>query len=273
MWARPQSHQARQPLSRSRPKSATAALRPMVARLPGGGSGTARGALRPRARAGSPWRRTGRPAWRPARCRAAAWPGRVGRERGVADDEDLGVARQRRSAADLDAAGAVAARRRASCAAGEAATPAAHSTVRASQALLAHRDAVGVAGGDQVSRRTSTPRRSSARLRDGREVLGEGRAAGAARPRPGAPGRARGSMWRKSAAMRLARELGDRAGELDPGRAAADDDEGQQRCALGRVGRRSRPARRPSRMRRRMSVASSIFLRPGANGSHSSWPK
>ena len=34
MWAMPHSHQASQPVTLSRPKSAIAALRPMVARLP-----------------------------------------------------------------------------------------------------------------------------------------------------------------------------------------------------------------------------------------------
>ena len=100
-----------------------------------------------------------------------------------------------------------------------------------------HRDAGGVAGGDRVRR--GGPRRRGARARASASPRGaRGRpAAGAARPRPGRPAPSRGSMWRKSRGQRLARELGDRAGELDAGRPAADDHEGQQRCALGRVGR------------------------------------
>ena len=49
------------------------------------------------------------------------------------------------------------------------------------------------------------------------------------------PGAA-GSKRRKSRSSALAGELGDRTGELDSGRAGADDDEGQQRRALGIVG-------------------------------------
>ena len=42
-------------------------------------------------------------------------------------------------------------------------------------------------------------------------------------------------MWRKSLDDRLARQLGDGAGELDAGRPAADDDEGQQLAAQDRI--------------------------------------
>ena len=42
-------------------------------------------------------------------------------------------------------------------------------------------------------------------------------------------------MWRKSRDDRLARQLDDGAGELDAGRPAADDDEGEQLAAQLRV--------------------------------------
>ena len=45
-----------------------------------------------------------------------------------------------------------------------------------------------------------------------------------------------GRMLRKSCAQRLARDLGERAGQLDAGRPAADDDERQQAALLRRVG-------------------------------------
>ena len=45
---------------------------------------------------------------------------------------------------------------------------------------------------------------------------------------------------------RLPRHLGERAGELDAGRASADDDERQQRAAASRDRSRARPARRPA---------------------------
>ena len=68
------------------------------------------------------------------------------------------------------------------------------------------------------------------------------------------------------------REFGDRAGEFDAGRAAADDDEGQKRRALPSSGWSSASSK-ARRMRPRMVVASSSVLRPGANGSQESWPK
>ena len=43
-------------------------------------------------------------------------------------------------------------------------------------------------------------------------------------------------MWRKSRRERVAPDLGHRAGHLDAGRAAADDDEGQPGVPADRVG-------------------------------------
>jgi hypothetical protein len=71
---------------------------------------------------------------------------------------------------------------------------------------------------------------------------------------------------------RAARELGDGAGELDAGRAAADDDDREKPRVLLRfevISARSNA----SRSRRRIAVASSSVLSPGAYRAHSSRPK
>ena len=82
-----------------------------------------------------------------------------------------------------------------------------------------------------------------------------------------------GSIARKSSAERLVGQLGDRPGHFDAGRSSADDHERQP--AGDRFGDlRSRSAvSNASRIFRRIDVASSIVLRPGASGSHSGWPK
>ena len=70
-----------------------------------------------------------------------------------------------------------------------------------------------------------------------------------------------GWMRRKSCAQRLARDLGERAGQLDAGRSAADDDERQQPALRRRDRSRARPLRTPaapaaaSRAHRRASSA------------------
>ena len=71
---------------------------------------------------------------------------------------------------------------------------------------------------------------------------------------------------------RLARDLGQRAGELDAGRPAADEHERQQLAAAGRSVSRSARSN-ATRIRRRIASASSSVFRPGACGAHSSWPK
>ena len=74
-------------------------------------------------------------------------------------------------------------------------------------------------------------------------------------------------------AHRGAADVGDRAGQLDAGRAAADDDEGEVR-ALRVLDRASFSARsNATSIRRRISVACSSVLSPGANSSHSGCPK
>ena len=179
-----------------------------------------RGARGSRARRARPsaWPRARRPA-RACRPRLHASPGR--RRRRSPD----GPARVR-SGCDRHAPGAIAAARPSVRASGEAATPAAHSTVRAamrsspSTYAVAHRSRVT---GAPV--RTSTPRRSQLRARLRRQRLGERRRARAARLRAAARARCRGSMRRNSLAQRVARDLGQRAGQFDAGRAAADHGE------------------------------------------------
>ena len=62
----------------------------------------------------------------------------------------------------------------------------------------------------------------------------------------------------------VAREIGDRARQLDARRAAADHHEGQQAPPLGGVGGRARPPRGPAGRAAGSSRASSRSLRPGA---------
>ena len=72
--------------------------------------------------------------------------------------------------------------------------------------------------------------------------------------------------------QRVLGDLGHRAGHLDAGRAAADDDEGEPGVARGGVGARSACSKAPI-IRARMSNASASVFRPGACASQSSWPK
>ena len=82
-----------------------------------------------------------------------------------------------------------------------------------------------------------------------------------------------GSMTRNSSASAQCASSAIAPAISTPVGAAADHHEGQQRLALA-PRRRSVSARsNASRMRRRMSVASSIFFRPGAHFSQSSCPK
>ena len=72
--------------------------------------------------------------------------------------------------------------------------------------------------------------------------------------------------------QRLARDLGERAGELDAGRTAADDDERQQRLAPGGIGFALRA------LERQQHAAANLervleSLEPGAYACHSSCPK
>ena len=73
--------------------------------------------------------------------------------------------------------------------------------------------------------------------------------------------------------QRLPRDLGDGAGHFDAGGAAADDDEGEQAAAAWPGPAMTSACSKAIRMLRRMRVASSMRLRPGAKSAHSSWPK
>ena len=129
-------------------------------------------------------------------------------------------------------------------AAGDAATPAAQSTVRGLDPLAADRR--------RRRRRQRGHRRADAHL-DAEPLE---RACALAGERSGKDGStrgpastrmtraSRGSMRAEIARQRALRQLGDRAGQLDAGRAAADDHEGQQAAPLGSSLGRSRPARR-----------------------------
>ena len=80
-------------------------------------------------------------------------------------------------------------------------------------------------------------------------------------------------MARNSCGQRLPRDLGDGAGHLDAGGAAADEHEGQQALALGRVRRSARPASYATSIRALILSASSSVFSDGAYGAQSSWPK
>ena len=110
------------------------------------------------------------------------------------------------------------------------------------------------------------PRRPAVQMRARRAPTGRERSGQHARPGldedDPRPHRGR---WRGSRAPRVARQLGDRAGHLDAGRAAADDHEGQQpRRARRVVARPRRPARRRAACGGGCSRASSSVFRPGA---------
>ena len=111
--------------------------------------------------------------------------------------------------------------------------------------------------------RTSTPSRSSDARAACRSGLGKRRRARAARPRARRMRADSGWIGRKFVAERLPRDLGERAGQLDAGRAAADDDERQQAAPRVGIGL-TLGASNASSTRRRISSASSRVLSPGA---------
>ncbi len=118
---------------------------------------------------------------------------------------------------------------------GDAATPAAHSTV--STPRSSPRPIDTNPGDTPVTIelvRTSTPSRCRSCSAAAR------RSSGNALRIEGPPSSSRtfaepGSKCRKSRASELSRDLGERSGHLDPGRPAADHDERQQRCPLRRI--------------------------------------
>ena len=67
-------------------------------------------------------------------------------------------------------------------------------------------------------------------------------------------------------------QLADLPGQLHPGRAPADQGEGEPVLLLGRVGAVSAISNAPN-TRRRIVSASAIVFMPGASGANSSWPK
>ena len=188
----------------------------------------------------------------------------------IADDEDLGMARQGQVRIDLHPSGPVVLGAQ-PFAAGEAATPAAPDHGSDSIPSRPSMTTPGVAFRHRARRaRTSTPSSSSAR-----SLGGQHRGKGGEQARAGLdqhdPGLARIDVAEVARQRRL-RQLRDGAGELHPRRAAAHHDEGQLALAHHRRPRRSRPSRRrsgcagasPSRRR---------YASARARGSHSSWPK
>ena len=148
----------------------------------------------------------------------------------------------------------------------------AHSTVRAAMRSSPMRDAVVVDVGDAGV--GDAPRRrgaASCSRRLVRETVGIGGGCAAVlRAGSRAPGADRCGGSRGA---RLARDLAERAGELDAGRAAADDHEGEP-GASARSGSVSRSAASNARRSGGGSRARPrCVFRPGASCSHSSWPK
>ena len=98
-----------------------------------------------------------------------------------------------------------------------------------------------------TTRARCAPRRRAAQLRRGarRRVSAVGRQHARRRPRAGCT-RACAGRWAEVAAQSVPRDLGERAGQLDAGRAGADDDERQPglRALSGRL--RARRPRRPA---------------------------
>ena len=157
-------------------------------------------------------------------------------------------------------------------AAREACTPAAQRMVRAASRWPPKTTPSRVAFRDRLAELDLDAELFERLLRVGRELLIEtGQDARAGLDQNDARG-ARVDMPEILAQI-LMRQLGDGAGEFDAGRTGADDDEGQQRRLASAGPVRARPRSKASRMRRRMVVASSSVLRPGAKGSHSSCPK
>ena len=80
-------------------------------------------------------------------------------------------------------------------------------------------------------------------------------------------------MWRKSRARVCRADLGERAGQLDSGRAGADDHEGHPGAAVGASSVSRSATSNAIKTRCRMRKASFSDLRPGACTAQSSWPK
>ena len=136
---------------------------------------------------------------------------------------------------------------------GAAATPAAHRMVCASMRSSPIHTAPSSTLVTALPTRTSTPSRSSARRADSRRSSGnDGRIDGPASIRMMRA--IAGSTASNSDSQRLPRDLAERAGQLDAGRAAADQHERQQpplidrvRLALGLFERQQQPP--PNRQR------------------------
>ena len=163
------------------------------------------------------------------------------------------------------------------CASGDAATPAAQSTVCAGRRSLrdpasAHVTPSASTPVTTVLVRTSTPRRSSDSARRFAKRLGK-RAEQVRRALEQHDARRLGPDVPEVLAQRLPRDLGERAGQLDAGRPAADDDEGEQPALRVRGSVSRSAASNASSTRRLISSASSSVLRPGARSAHSGWPK
>ena len=180
----------------------------------------------------------------------------------VADDEDLGVAGDVRSGSTSTRPARSSGTPRV-LARGEAATPAAQSTVRASIRSAPSVTPAVVDLRDHRPVRTSTPIRTScSRAFSERSSAYEGQ--DPRRPSSEDDMRLRGVDMAEVARQRVPGDLGERPGELDPGRPGADDDEPEP--GGPRAGSVSRSAAsKAKRMRRRISSASSMLFRPGAN--------
>jgi hypothetical protein len=74
------------------------------------------------------------------------------------------------------------------------------------------------------------------------------------------------------AVQRLGGDLADLPGQLDAGRAGADQGEGEPAGPFGRSAAVSASSNAP-KIRRRIFSASSMVFIPGAIGAYSSWPK
>ena len=121
--------------------------------------------------------------------------------------------------------------------------------------------------------RTSTPSSSSWRRARSRQVFGERRQHARARPRAG-PRASCADRCAGSRARACGRAISASApASSTPVGPAADDHERRPARAAARRSRSRSAASNASRMRRRISSASSIVLSPGACAAHSSWPK
>ena len=128
-------------------------------------------------------------------------------------------------------------------ASGDAATPAAQTTVRARCARRRAATPSASSAGHRAPVRTSTPRARELLRRRARSSSRSTRRGCAGRPSTRTMRASRGSMRAEVADEDVAGDLGDRAGELDAGRAAAHDHEGEQLPARARRRARARPSR------------------------------